>query len=120
MMNEERMQILKMLESGKIKADEAARLLETMEAPSAPAEPAPKARWIRVKVSEGGRSTVNVRVPAALLSVVNRFLPEEARDAEGNRIDLQALVQAAREAGEGRLVEVLDEARGERIEVTLE
>ncbi len=119
-MNEERMQILKMLESGKIKADEAARLLETMEASSGAPELGPKPRWIRIKVSEGGRSTVNVRVPTALLAVVNRFLPDDVRDAQGNHIDLQAMVQAAREAGEGRLVEVVDEGKGERVEITLE
>lgn len=118
-MNDERLQILKMLETGKIKADEAARLLEAMEA-SRPTEGPPRAKWIRIKVTEAGRSVVNVRVPAALLNVVNRFVPRDVVDANGNPIDLQALVQAAREAGEGRLVEVVDEAKQERVEITLE
>lgn len=119
-MNEERMQILKMLEAGKIKADEAARLLEAMEPTRGTGEMGPRARWIRIRVTQAGRSVVNVRVPSALLGVVNRFLPREAVDADGRPIDLQALVQAAREAGEGRLVEVVDEEKQERVEITLE
>lgn len=66
--NEEKLRILKMLEEGKIKADEAARLMEALDRTSArPTEGDLRKRWIHIKVEKEGRETVNVRLPLALL-----------------------------------------------------
>lgn len=117
-MNEERLQILKMLENGTIKADEAARLLEATEASQPAIESGGRVKWLRIKVQEAGKNTVNVRVPAALLGVANRFIPGGLKDSAGNVIDLQSIAQAVRAGAEGKLVEV-DEGNS-HIEITVE
>lgn len=74
-MNENRRQILEMLASGKISADEAERLISAIEQqPDAAsgAEPGkkPKPKYIRVVVDDNGRGTgtkANIRVPMQLL-----------------------------------------------------
>lgn len=80
-MNENRRQILEMLATGKINADEAERLLAALEQPaSVPAEQngggghKSKSKYLRVLVDADesmtgmkGQTTVNVRVPLQLL-----------------------------------------------------
>ena len=74
-MNENRRQILDMLASGKINADEAERLISAVDQqPSAAngAEPGTKRKpkYIRVVVDENGKGTgtkANIRVPMQLL-----------------------------------------------------
>lgn len=88
-MSEERLRVLNMLAEEKITVDEADRLLRALgESPSAgaynprtPAAGTPK--FLRVVVEEGGKRTVNVRVPIALLRSGMRLaavLPDSARD----------------------------------------
>ncbi|MDX1689200.1 MAG: hypothetical protein R3248_14550, partial [Candidatus Promineifilaceae bacterium] len=74
---EERMQILRMIEEGKISAGEGAELLRALEekkdgGPAAePLRGASKPRWFRVRVTdvETGRSKVNVNIPMGLVNV---------------------------------------------------
>jgi len=79
---EERMQILKMIQEGKITADEGARLLEALNAsakaekrppapPIMPGAPSSDSRWFRVRVTDlrSGRSKVNVNIPMGLVNV---------------------------------------------------
>jgi hypothetical protein len=71
-MNEHRREVLDMLASGKINADEAERLIAALEGPGAEAPPSQPAKYLRVLVeSEDGRpdgpSTVRIRVPLQLL-----------------------------------------------------
>ncbi len=119
MMNEERLQILKMVETGKISADEAARLLEAMDTPRpTPEVSGSRVKWLRIKVTEGQRSVVNVRVPASLLGVAGRFMPKDLKDQDGNSIDLVALAQAVKAGANGTLVEVDD--GDDHVEITIE
>jgi hypothetical protein len=75
-MSEERRKILQMLSSGQVSAEEADRLLDALDRPSAPATPAvatlhARPRYMRIEVhSEGddeGPVRVNARVPIQLL-----------------------------------------------------
>src|SRR5271165_5755317 len=90
-MNENRRQILEMLASGKISADEAERLISAIEQqPDAAngAEPGkkPKPKYIRVVVDDNGRGTgtkANIRVPMQLLRSgvkLAALIPVQARD----------------------------------------
>jgi hypothetical protein len=93
-MNENRRQILEMLASGKITADEAERLITALEGSSSPsngaqageAQPKTKAKYLRVLVEaedHGGPTTVNVRVPMQLLRAGVRLaslIPAQAHD----------------------------------------
>ncbi len=119
-MKQERVQILKMLESGKINAEEAARLLQAVEtvddkagAVSAPAE------WLRIRVVDGGGGEkVNVNLPISLLSVAARFIPEKYADQHG--VDIQEIMAAIKDGVRGKLVEVHDEKEGTHVEIVVE
>ena len=120
---EERIQILKMIEEGKISPEEGAKLLSALgkKAASAPAPPGmPDARWFRVRVSDPdtGRSKVNVNIPMGLVSVGvkmgARFIPESAD------IDIQELFEQIRSGAHGKILEVIDEDSGEHVEIFIE
>ncbi len=79
-MNEEKLRILKMLEDGKVSAEEAARLMEALDkSESRPKESDIKRKWLHIRVQEHGRDTVNMKVPLALLKFGFKFAPQAAR-----------------------------------------
>jgi hypothetical protein len=91
-MNEHRRKVLEMLAQGQINADEAERLLNTLEKEAEPS-PQPRPKYIRVTVTEDGKAAdgstvegatkVNVRVPMQLLRAgvkLASFIPPEARE----------------------------------------
>jgi hypothetical protein len=93
-MNENRRQILEMLSTGKITADEAERLISAVEKEPSTAsdanssEPSPKTKpkYIRVVVDDNGKGTgtkANIRVPMQLLRSgvkLAALIPLQARD----------------------------------------
>jgi polyhydroxyalkanoate synthesis regulator phasin len=88
-MNENRRQILEMLSTGKITADEAERLISAMEKePELPSSSNPKTKpkYIRVVVDDNGKGTgtkANIRVPMQLLRSgvkLAALIPVQARD----------------------------------------
>ncbi len=121
--SEERMKILKMIAEKQITAEEGARLLEALRAadtePQAHAE-SPKARWLRVRVTERttGRVKLNVTIPVGLVDVGlkmgARFVPEMAG------MDVSAVEAALRDGIRGRIIEVDDEKDDERVEIFME
>lgn len=116
----ERMTILRMVEQGKISAEDGARLLAALDDTQEPASQ-PRAnvfdtsRLLQVRVTDlaTNRQKVNVNVPVGLFQLVLRWLPQSAKDQLVN-------VQDAIDAGaRGRLVEVMDQDSGVRVEITL-
>jgi SHOCT-like protein len=91
-MNENRRQILEMLSTGKITADEAERLISAMETePSTASDangsetrPKTKPKYIRVVVDDNGKGAkANIRVPMQLLRSgvkLAALIPVQARD----------------------------------------
>src|ERR1035438_5392672 len=87
-MNENRRQILEMLATGKITADEAERLISATETEPQPAFTGAKTKpkYIRVVVDDNGKGTgtkANIRVPMQLLRSgvkLAALLPVQARD----------------------------------------
>jgi hypothetical protein len=93
-MNENRRQILEMLATGKITADEAERLISAVEKEPQPgpdasgSTPGPKTKpkYIRVVVDDNGKGTgtkANIRVPMQLLRSgvkLAALIPVQARD----------------------------------------
>lgn len=88
-MNAERKKVLEMLADGKISADEAERLLETLEDRTAETSSAtaltqrglPKYLFVKVDSSSGDK--VNIRVPMKLIQAgikLKSLLPREAQD----------------------------------------
>jgi len=121
---EERMEILRMVQSGQVSAEEGAKLLEALKENVKP-RPGPTSpdrtqqpRRLRVRVSdlETGRNKVNIDLPWNLINVGMhmgaRFAPEE--------IDLEEVMQALQAGTEGKIVDVEDSEDNERVEIFVE
>lgn len=121
---DERLEVLEMIQSGQISAEEGARLLEALRDETTP-RPTPtsagrsqRPRRLRVRVSdlETGRSRVNIDLPWNLINVGMhmgaRFAPEE--------IDLEEVMQALQAGTEGKIVDVEDTEDNERVEIFVE
>lgn len=117
-MEEEKMRILKMLEEGKISAEEGAKLLETIEEPS---RREGGKKFLKIRVFEGNleKPKVNVNIPLGLIKLATHFVPESARTKmKEKEIDLDQIIQMIATGAEGKLVDVEEE--GERVEIFLE
>ena len=82
---DEKLKILKMLEEGKVSAEEANNLLEAIDSKSHEIEG--KSRWLKVKVIENGNQKVNVKIPLKVIKIaakiggkINVNLPDEAKE----------------------------------------
>ena len=126
--SEERMKVLKMVESGKITAAEATQLLEALdEAPTpkgTPSMPPPPAsmggRWFRVRVtdSDTGKVRVNVRLPVGVVNAGLKMGMRFAPQVEG--MDIEALSAMINTGEVGQIVDVMDDKDGEHVEVFIE
>jgi hypothetical protein len=123
--SEERLQILKMIEDGKISASEGAELLRTLAQNSRtqPVEPlkgSSNPRWFRVRVTDlsSGRDKINVNIPMGLVNVGikmgARFVPE----MEG--VGYQEILQAIRSGQQGKVLDITNDEEGERVEIFVE
>lgn len=122
---EERLQILKMIEEGKISAAEGAELLRALSREKGPAavEPlkgASNPRWFRVRVTDlnSGRNKVNVNIPFGLVNVGLKMGARFAPDMEG--VNFDELMDAVRSGQQGKVLDVTDEEGGERVEIFVE
>jgi hypothetical protein len=121
--SEERIKILKMLEEGKISADEASRLLQALT--KAKSERSGdfsegSQRWLRVRVTDlqRDRTSVNVNLPMDLVNVGLRMGARFSPEMEG--LDLEEISEALRQGLTGKIVDVIDEEEGQRVEVYVE
>lgn len=136
---EERMKILTMVQEGKISPEDAAQLLDAINAAptgaprrtAAPATAHPsseedlpalgrKPRWLRVRVTDtdSGRPRVNVRLPISMVSVGLKMGSKFAPQVEG--LDSNELMSIIESGELGQIVDVYDEEDGEHVEVFLE
>jgi polyhydroxyalkanoate synthesis regulator phasin len=123
---EERLQILNLIQSGQITAEEGARLLEALterEAESSAEEPEGESpgkstRWIRIRVSnlKTGQQKVDMRMPWSLISV---GLNMGARFSQ-REICVDELAEVVQSGAEGKIVDIRDEEENERVEIIVE
>jgi len=121
--NEERLQILKMIESGQIKAEEGARLLAALEGgkqAEGGTDAATAGKWFRVRVTDlkSGRRKVNVNIPLGLVNVGLKMGARFAPDIEG--LDVNEIITAIKSGTQGKIVDVEDEEDGEHVEIFVE
>lgn len=127
-LEEERLKVLKMVQEGKLTAEEAMQLLEVLDQPA----PAPvnvgssstvdanPGKFLRVRVSDIGSSRVkvNLRMPLSLVragvKLGSRFTPE----LEG--ISQEDLIAILNSGNTGQVVDVTDQEDGEHIEVFID
>jgi hypothetical protein len=122
---EERMRILKMIREGKISAEEGARLLAALgESQKSARRPAPRPaggpRWFRVRVTDlqSGKTKTSVNIPLGLMEwgmqIGAQFAPEV------KNISLDKISEMLQTGVEGKIVDVIDEADGEHVEIFIE
>ena len=111
-MSEERMQVLKMLEEGKINAEEAEKLLSEIGAGETVQGRTPvKSKMIRIRVFEGSleKPKVRVSIPISLAKFAMNFVPNEQKARINDlNIDLDEIIRQVEEGAEGHLVDVED------------
>lgn len=125
--SEERLKILKMIQGGKITADEGIKLLEAMETPIRPEQlntphvvPGREPGFLRIVVTDvdSGRNRVNIRLP---ISVVNAGFKMGAKfSPEVQGLDANQLMGFVKAGVTGQVVDILDEQDGEHVQVFLE
>ncbi|MEW6029295.1 MAG: SHOCT-like domain-containing protein [Chloroflexota bacterium] len=123
---EERMKILKMIEEGKISAEEGAKLLaalsEGRRGPGTPNAPRPPGapRWLRIRVTDvnSGRSKASVQIPLDLVDAGMKIGAHFAPEVEG--VDMNNVMNALRSGMTGKIIDVMDEKDGEHVEIYVE
>jgi hypothetical protein len=124
--NEERMKILKMIQEGKITAEEGARLLAALKEnrkPKAGRVNVPMGGghgWLRVRVSDviTGKTKVNVNLPLALMDAGLRIGAQYAPELRS--MDLAQLVDEVKSGASGKIIDVVDEEDGQHVEIFIE
>ncbi|MFO7245868.1 MAG: hypothetical protein FWJ62_02255 [Thermaerobacter sp.] len=106
--DDERLRVLKLIESGQISAEEGLRLLEAVEHGGAAGEEAPAPRWLRIRV-EGDDEKINVNLPLEavemIAGLVARFLPRDVFGS-GDQVDPAHIIRLVRAGARGRIVHV--------------
>jgi hypothetical protein len=125
---EERMKILKLIEEGKISAEEGAKLLSALSdssrgipmPPRPPGAPGGPARWLRVRVTDTrtGRSKASVQIPLALVDAGLKIGAHFAPEVQG--VDMSNVMEALRMGVTGKIIDVTDEEDGEHVEIFVE
>jgi len=118
----ERTEILRLVENGKLSAAEGIQLLNSLDkAPRIAAPPRPpvntKGRWLRIRVTNlvTQAPKVNVNLPLGLLSAGLRIGQRYAPELHG--IDWDNLLDAIQQGANGKLVEVENQEDNERVEI---
>jgi hypothetical protein len=125
---EERMKILKMVEDGKVSAEDGAKLLAALDEsrrntrPTPPTPPGTTAngRWLHIRVTDikNGRPKVNVNIPMGLVNVGLKMGAKFAPEVEG--LDVQQIADAVNSGMTGKIIDVTDEEDGEHVEIYVE
>jgi len=122
---EERLRVLKMVEEGKVTAEQGAQLLAALkgegprqksEEPLAGRGKQPRRLRIQVTNLKTGQRKVNINMPWGLVSVGAkmgaRFAPDD--------IDLEELMAAIDAGATGEIIDVIDEEDNERVKIYVE
>ena len=120
--SEERLRILKMIESGQVSAEQGSQLIEALgdrqerERPRGSAQP----RILRVRVTDLNtrRQKINVTIPVSLVGIGLKLGARLARRMESANAD--EIVRAIEAGSTGRIFEVQDLDEGERVEIFVE
>ena len=118
-MENEKLQILKLVQEGKVTPDEATKLLQALEGKSADSVVSTVgSKLLRIRVTEAKGTKVNVNVPMSLVeaavAIGVKFIPEE----ELRGVDLNAVIEAIRQGVTGKIVEVDSEEA--KVEISVE
>lgn len=124
--SEERMRILRMIQEGKITAEEGAKLLAALRESSkdprtTPSTPSRISKgWLRVRVTDmaTNRAKVNVNLPLSLMDAGLKIGAQYAPELAG--IDLSQFIEDIKGGAQGKIIDVIDEEDGEHVEIFVE
>lgn len=123
-MTDERLQILRMVQEGKVSAEEALKLLEALDQGkgAGTAGPRRRNRFLRVRVVDGEKTKVNVNLPLELAWVALRFIPKDALKVGGSEqsIEPEQLMRLLEEGLEGKIIDIEEDGGKTRVEVVVE
>lgn len=125
--NEERMKILKMIQEGKITAEEGAKLLAALRESRKATTNRPGVSlggnkgWLRVRVTDmaSGRTKVNVNLPLGLMDAGLRIGAQYAPELQDMDLD-QLMTELKSGTTSGKIIDVIDEEDGEHVEIFIE
>ena len=120
-MQEDRIQVLKMLEEGKITAEEAARLLDALqESPGTEEKPQPGKRiLIKVTDPKTGKRKVNLKIPIGLAKIAAKFVPARAkRKLAEEGVDVDAVLASVLSENAGKIVDI--DTDDEHVEISID
>jgi hypothetical protein len=119
------MKILKMIEEGKLSAEEGTKLLAALSDKRVPTPPRPPTlaggpRWLRIRVTDTrtGRSKASVQIPLALVDAGLKIGAHFAPEVQG--VDMSNVMEAIRTGVTGKIIDVTDEEDGEHVEIYVE
>jgi hypothetical protein len=124
---DEKLQILRMIEEGKITSEEGIELLDALNETKNNYMENQKSKWLKVRIVEPkGNNKVNVTIPVALIDVgikiagkvAPNFVPE-LKESGLNENDINELFEAIKNGASGKLVDIEGED-GEKVEVIVE
>ena len=124
-MTSEKERILKMLEEGKINADESYRLLEAIEKKSREG----KSRFFRIEVESGGEKKVNVKIPTVIATklmkvggkLVTKVSHKTREKLEEYNIDIEDILKSIEEELYDIPSTIVDiDENGEKIKIWIE
>jgi predicted metal-dependent phosphotriesterase family hydrolase len=119
-MNEERMQILRMVEERKISAEEAARLLDALE-PQEETAGSGEAKKVRIRVTdiETQQHKVNLSIPLGLAKIAMKFIPPKTkRKLAEEGVDVDAVMKQVLTENIGKIVDI--ETEDELVQIYVE
>ncbi len=127
-MSEERLMILKLLKDGKITADEAARLLETVDGAKSRADHSHEdtegekgqGKFFRVKVTDTdtGKIRANIRIPLSVMGAGAKFGAHFTPQIDG--LEDEDIMRLVRSGEVGKVLDVFDDEDGEHVEIFIE
>ena len=117
---DERIRILRLVESGNVTAEEAARLLDSLQVKQEHTDERKRNRIVRVRVTNlaNNRQKANVTVPVSLIDVGLRLATRLVPQIRGSA--LEDLLHVIENGTTGRLLDLQDLEEGERIEIYAE
>jgi hypothetical protein len=123
--SEERMKILKMINDGKISAEEGAQLLSALsqrtEKPRVRSSRSLAGQMLRVRVTDmsSGKTKVNVNLPMKLVDAGLNIAAQFTSELDNAQM-MEAVKEALSENMRGKIVDVFDEEDQEHVEIYIE
>ncbi|OGD75505.1 MAG: hypothetical protein A2Y64_02615 [Candidatus Coatesbacteria bacterium RBG_13_66_14] len=120
---EERKKILEMVADGTVTTEEAERLFTAAGSDDdAPTSARADNKFLIIKVHQGDKTNVNVRLPLALARLAKMFIPKDVEvNGKPLNVDMDQIINLVESEVEGNIVEVhqVDDDSGEITDVEI-